>query len=54
MEVSGAEIVKSDNYIDATKRGCLKGLELKEAAIADGTLRPCCRSADVNVVPRYS
>jgi methanol--5-hydroxybenzimidazolylcobamide Co-methyltransferase len=34
-----AEIVKGDNYIDATKRGCLKGIELMEAAMADGTLK---------------
>jgi methanol--5-hydroxybenzimidazolylcobamide Co-methyltransferase len=37
IEVS-KEIVKGKNYIDATKRGCLKGIELIEAAIADGTL----------------
>jgi methanol--5-hydroxybenzimidazolylcobamide Co-methyltransferase len=32
------EIVKGENYIDATKRGCLKGIDLIEAAMADGTL----------------
>jgi methanol--5-hydroxybenzimidazolylcobamide Co-methyltransferase len=37
IEVS-KEIVKGENYIDATKRGCLRGIELIEAAIADGTL----------------
>lgn len=33
-----AEIVKGENYIDATKRGCLKGIELIEEAIASGEL----------------
>ncbi len=32
------EIVKGENYIDAAKRGCLKGIELIESAMADGTL----------------
>ena len=33
-----AEMVKGENYIDATKRGCLKGIELMEQAMANGTL----------------
>ena len=37
IKISG-EIVKGDNYIDATKRGCLKGLELIENAIQSGAL----------------
>ncbi|MCF6332440.1 MAG: hypothetical protein L3J11_04070 [Draconibacterium sp.] len=37
IEIS-KEIVKGENYIDATKRGCLKGLELIENAIMEGTL----------------
>ena len=32
------EIVKGENYIDATKRGCLKGLEIIEKAIESGAL----------------
>jgi methanol--5-hydroxybenzimidazolylcobamide Co-methyltransferase len=32
------EIVKGENYIDATKRGCLKGLEIIENAIESGAL----------------
>lgn len=32
------EIVKGKNYLDATKRGCLKALELISAGIADGSL----------------
>jgi methanol---5-hydroxybenzimidazolylcobamide Co-methyltransferase len=32
------EIVKGENYIDATKRGCLKALDLIATAIADGSL----------------
>lgn len=32
------EIVAGENYIDATKRGCLKGLQIIESAIADGSL----------------
>jgi methanol--5-hydroxybenzimidazolylcobamide Co-methyltransferase len=35
-----AEIVRGKNYIDATKRGCLKGLGLIEAALNEGNLRP--------------
>jgi methanol--5-hydroxybenzimidazolylcobamide Co-methyltransferase len=35
-----AEIVRGKNYIDATKRGCLKGLGLIEAALKEGNLRP--------------
>ena len=37
IEIS-KEIVKGENYIDATKRGCLKGLEIIENAIASGAL----------------
>jgi methanol--5-hydroxybenzimidazolylcobamide Co-methyltransferase len=37
IEIS-KEIVAGENYIDATKRGCLKGLSLIENAIKDGTL----------------
>lgn len=32
------ELVKGENHVDATKRGCLKGLELIEQGIADGHL----------------
>ena len=32
------EIVKGENYIDATKRGCLKGLNLIEKALKEGSL----------------
>jgi methanol---5-hydroxybenzimidazolylcobamide Co-methyltransferase len=32
------EIVKGENYIDATKRGCLKALDLINTATADGSL----------------
>jgi len=32
------EIVKGENYIDGTKRGCLKGLEIIENAIESGAL----------------
>jgi hypothetical protein len=38
IEIS-KEIVRGENYIDATKRGCLKGIELIENAIASGILR---------------
>jgi methanol--5-hydroxybenzimidazolylcobamide Co-methyltransferase len=38
IEIS-KEIVRGENYIDATKRGCLKGIELIENAIASGVLR---------------
>jgi methanol--5-hydroxybenzimidazolylcobamide Co-methyltransferase len=37
IEIS-QEIVKGENYIDATKRGCLKGLEIIEKAIESGAL----------------
>jgi methanol--5-hydroxybenzimidazolylcobamide Co-methyltransferase len=37
VEVS-KEMVRGENYIDATKRGCIKGIELIEQAVADGTL----------------
>ncbi len=37
IEVS-KEIVKGENYIDAAKRGCLKGIEMIEEAISDGKL----------------
>ncbi|RPI04667.1 MAG: methanol--corrinoid methyltransferase [Ignavibacteriae bacterium] len=37
IEIS-KEIVKGDNYIDATKRGCLKGIEIIENAYASGLL----------------
>lgn len=37
IEIS-KEIVAGKNYIEATKRGCLKGLSLIENAIKDGTL----------------
>lgn len=37
IEIS-KEMIKGQNYIDATKKGCLKGIELIEQAIADGTL----------------
>lgn len=37
IEIS-KEIVKGENYIDATKRGCLKGIELIEDAIESGQL----------------
>jgi methanol--5-hydroxybenzimidazolylcobamide Co-methyltransferase len=37
IEIS-KEIVKGENYIDATKRGCLKGLELITKAMDNGTL----------------
>lgn len=37
IEIS-KEIVAGENYIDATKRGCLKGLSLIENALKDGTL----------------
>lgn len=37
IEIS-KEIVQGENYIDATKRGCLKGLELIENALKEGTL----------------
>lgn len=33
-----AEIVKGKNHLDATRRACLKGLELIEEGIASGTL----------------
>lgn len=33
------EIVKEENYITATKRGCLKGIELIEEGIASGELK---------------
>ena len=33
-----SEIVKGSNYIDATKKGCLKALDLISGAIADGSL----------------
>ena len=32
------EIVAGENYIDATKRGCLKGIQLIEEAMKDGIL----------------
>jgi methanol---5-hydroxybenzimidazolylcobamide Co-methyltransferase len=32
------EIIKGENYIDATKRGCLKGIEIIENAIQTGRL----------------
>jgi len=37
IEIS-KEIVAGENYIDATKRGCLKGLSLIEDALKDGSL----------------
>ncbi|MEN8251636.1 MAG: methyltransferase MtaB domain-containing protein [Bacteroidota bacterium] len=37
IEIS-KEIVAGENYIDATKRGCLKGIQLIENAIKEGTL----------------
>jgi hypothetical protein len=37
IEISKA-IVSGKNYIDATKRGCLKGLEIIENSIANGSL----------------
>jgi len=37
IEIS-REIVKGNNYIDATKRGCLMGLTLIENALKDGNL----------------
>lgn len=37
IEIS-KEIVKGENYIDATKRGCLKGLDMIENAISSGAL----------------
>ena len=37
IEIS-KEIVKGGNYIDATKRRCLKGLEIIEDAIKSGAL----------------
>jgi len=37
IEIS-REIIKGENYINATKRGCLKGLSLIENAIKEGTL----------------
>ncbi|HSW40795.1 MAG TPA: methyltransferase MtaB domain-containing protein [Acidobacteriota bacterium] len=33
-----SKIVEGENYIDATKRGCLRGIELMEEAIASGKL----------------
>jgi len=38
VEIS-AEIVKGKNYIEATKNGCLKGIELIEKALRDGSLK---------------
>jgi hypothetical protein len=37
IEIS-KEIVKCENYIDVTKRGCLRGIEIIENAIESGTL----------------
>ena len=37
IEIS-KEIVKGENYIDATKKGCLKGIEIIEEAIDNGKL----------------
>lgn len=37
IEIS-KEIVKGRNYIDATKKGCLKAIDLMENALEDGTL----------------
>ena len=33
------EIVKGDNYIDATKKGCLKALEIISTGVKEGKLR---------------
>ncbi|RMD78275.1 MAG: methanol--corrinoid methyltransferase, partial [Lentisphaerae bacterium] len=33
------EMVKGEDYVDATIRGCLKGLEVIEACIEDGSLQ---------------
>jgi methanol--5-hydroxybenzimidazolylcobamide Co-methyltransferase len=37
IEIS-KEMIKGENYIDATKRGCLKGIELIENAMHEGRL----------------
>jgi methanol--5-hydroxybenzimidazolylcobamide Co-methyltransferase len=39
IEIS-REIVKGENYIEATKRGCLMGLKLIEDALKNGRLKP--------------